>query len=122
MTNANSPQSRNLLLVQYKLDMPVEAFLDHGSKVAPTLRGQPGLWRKLWAVDPENDAALGLYVFEDEAALQRFVDGPILAALKQLPIRDLQITQLMGLGELSRHTRGGLFLQPEPQPRTRSVS
>jgi hypothetical protein len=102
--------------------MPVEAFLDHGSKVAPTLSGQPGLWRKLWAVDPENDAALGLYVFEDEAALQRFVDGPILAALKQLPIRDLRITRLLGLRELSRQTRAALFLQPEPQQPTRSAS
>ncbi len=52
----------------------------------------PGLHWKIWLDGDDERRAGGLYLFEDRAAAQAYVDGPIVARMKANPdITDLQI-------------------------------
>lgn len=71
--------SRKILQVNYKFSIPrgdLEAiFLPAAQPIADT----PGLRWKIWLVNEAETMGGGLYLFDDEAALQTFLEGPIVA-------------------------------------------
>ncbi len=78
--------SQKILQVNLKFSIPradlEAAWLD----VAQPIADSPGLRWKIWMVNEAEDAAAGIYLFEDEAAVQSYLNGPIVAALKSNPV------------------------------------
>jgi hypothetical protein len=78
--------SKKILQVNLKFSIPradIEAaWLDVAQPIADT----PGLRWKVWLMNEAENAAGGIYLFEDAASLQAYLDGPIVAALMSNPV------------------------------------
>jgi Putative mono-oxygenase ydhR len=78
--------SPKILQVNMKFSIPrsdlEKAFLDAAQPIADT----PGLAWKVWLMNEAENAAGGIYLFENEAALQNYLAGPIVASLKTNPV------------------------------------
>jgi hypothetical protein len=67
----------------------------------------PGLIRKTWIFDAETQAYGGIYLFEDEASLQAYLKGPVVASMRALPgITNFQTRSFDINTSLSQLTRG----------------
>jgi len=54
-------------------------------EVAQPIADVPGLRWKVWLMNEAEQEAGGIYLFENEAAAQSYLAGPIVAALKSSP-------------------------------------
>lgn len=61
-------------------------YVARANSVAPEVARVPGLRAKLWLSDPVANAYGGVYVWDDPAAMQAYVDGPILAPFAASPV------------------------------------
>lgn len=52
---------------------------------AKIFQSVPGLRWKIWLRNPEKRESGGIYLFDDRASGQAYIDGPICAMVKQLP-------------------------------------
>ena len=59
-----------------------QAWLAVANPIAET----PGLRWKIWIMNEEQREAGGMYLFDDEGAVQAFLNGPIAAAIKSDPV------------------------------------
>ena len=76
-----------------------------------------GLVGKAWGYNDEAGTACGLYVFEDEDALDCYLRGPIFKGLKNSPaFADVTVNRFELLLELSRATRFGQYVELPPPP------
>lgn len=77
--------SPKILQVNYKFNVAAadleQAFLPAAQPIADT----PGLRWKVWLMAEDRSEAGGLYLFEDDNAVDGFLNGPIVAALKSNP-------------------------------------
>ena len=54
--------------------------------VAQQIADLPGLVWKVWLMNEKEHTAGGIYLFENEAALKAYMDGPIVAAAMASPV------------------------------------
>lgn len=67
-----------ILQVSFRYDVPPERFdAENGPDVARRVAEVPGLLWKLWLHDPDARECVGVYRFEDRAAADAYVAGPI---------------------------------------------
>jgi hypothetical protein len=96
-----------ILQINYTLSSSVSSFMKESNPVADALAAVAGLRWKIWLVNEAEQEGGGIYVFDDSAALQAFLAGPIVARLKAHPaMRELQIKQFVAWEELTKVTRG----------------
>lgn len=114
-TQLNS-ETQTVLLVRFALDLPVGEYVAMCSRARDAIAAQDGLVCKLWTVDELNGRAAGIYVFRDRTSAEAYLAGPIVAALRSAPVRDLQTELLTLQGELSRATHA-LMVIPDPMRR-----
>lgn len=78
--------SQKILQVNYKFGIPAadfsRALLPHAQPIADS----PGLHWKIWLMNETDSEAGGIYLFEDEAAVNAFLGGPIVGGLKANPV------------------------------------
>src|SRR5436190_24203305 len=77
--------SQQMLQVNLKFSIPrtdlETAWLDAAQPIADT----PGLLWKVWLMNETENEAGGIYLFENDAAAQTYISGPIVASLKASP-------------------------------------
>ncbi len=74
---------------------------------AQPLADTPGLRWKIWLMNEGEHASGGIYLFDDEASLQAFLAGPIVAALKGDPaISEISARMFDVLEQHTAITRG----------------
>ena len=96
-----------ILQVNFKLDLPVEEYRKMCASVAQAVADVPGLQWKLWLLNEERKEAGGIYLFSSEEALNDYLGGPIVAAVKQHPgIQDVSVKRFDFAADLSARTRG----------------
>jgi hypothetical protein len=76
---------RKLLQINYRLNLSRQAFEEQFGPVAAEIATVPGLRWKVWVVNEAEGEGGGLYLFEDEASLHAYLEGPIVAVLKSHP-------------------------------------
>ena len=97
-----------MLIIDFKLDMTTHEYEQLGEAVAEDIARVPGLIRKTWIWNPQTQDAGGVYLFEDEASIERYLNGPI-------------VEQLRGMKQVSEvRTRRFKVLEP-PSSVTRGV-
>jgi hypothetical protein len=96
-----------ILQINYKLSSSVSSFMKESNPVADALAELAGLRWKIWLVNEAEQEGGGIYLFDDSAALEAFLRGPIVARLKAHPaMREVQIKQFDAWEELTKVTRG----------------
>ena len=98
-----------ILQINYRLRSSVKDFLDASAAVAHHLANVPGLVWKIWLKNDSENEGGGVYLFENEAALRNFIEGPIVEKLKNHPaIESLSVKQFDAAADLSAVTRAPL--------------
>ena len=80
-----------------------QAWLPGAQPIAET----PGLRWKIWLMNETQHEAGGIYLFDDQASLQAYLNGPIVAEIKNDPsLSNLSVKQFDVMEEHSTITRG----------------
>jgi len=79
------------------------AWLGEAKPIADT----PGLRWKIWLMNEQRREAGGVYLFDDNAVAQAFLDGPVVAGLRNDPtLSNLSVKQFDVMEEHTTITRG----------------
>jgi hypothetical protein len=78
--------SQKILQINYKFTIPAADFSRAMLPAAQPISESPGLQWKIWLINEGDSEAGGIYFFEDEAALNAFLGGPIVSAFKNNPV------------------------------------
>jgi len=99
--------SQKILHINARLVVSPEEFeRDNNAESAQEFKNIPGLLWKIGYINREAMEAGGFYLFKDEAALQSYLEGPILAQLPDYPLwTDMKIKKLDILVEFSKVVR-----------------
>ncbi len=109
--------SPRILQINYKLEGTLAEYKEGNQPYAEPIAQTPGLRWKVWLVNEETKEAGGIYLFESDAALQGFVNGPIGTEIKGDPTATFKEFDIPL--ELSAITRApiGADIKANPVPR-----
>ena len=102
--------SPKLLQVNYKFTGTQAEYEIANLPWAQPFAEFPGLRWKIWLMNATEGQAGGIVLFEDEAARQAYIDGPLAEAATDPTISDVQFKRFDVLGEHSAITRGPVAL------------
>ena len=110
-----TPRSLRLLQVNFTHHPPDLAAAQQAAwERAHAIAAVPGLCWKIWIYDPDTQMAGGIYLFEDAASAQNYLDGPIFMGLKQTPgVSQMQVIGCQVNVANSAVTRGPLPTAPD---------
>ena len=99
-----------ILQVNFKIDVPpdhvdqvMQGFIEGAKKVANV----DGLIWKIYMEKQSEKIAGAIYLFKDEASAQAYLNGPIIARMKSMPIISNIETKIFDvMPELTKITRG----------------
>jgi len=106
--------SPRILQVNYRLEGTLAEYKEENQPYAEPIAQTPGLRWKVWLVNEETKEAGGIYLFESDAALQGFLNGPIGAELESDPTASLKEFDIPM--ELSAVTRAPIGADSEAIP------
>ena len=96
-----------ILQINFSLTVPVAEYQKMADSVAPAFLDVPGLIWKIWLLNPAAQEAGGIYLFDSQASLDAYLNGPLVAKLRGLTsIRDVSMKQFEVMPELTALTRG----------------
>ena len=96
--------SVKILQINYKLNGPRAKYEKENLPYAQPIADVPGLRWKVWIINEAKSEAGGIYLFDNDAAVQAFLDGPIVAEIKSDPT--LSIKAFDVIADLTTITRG----------------
>ncbi|MGC4050228.1 MAG: YdhR family protein [Paludibaculum sp.] len=98
-----------ILQINFTLHAPAEEYQTLVDSVAPAFRDIPGLVWKIWLLNPSAQEAGGLYLFDSQASLDAYRNGPLMAQLRALPfLHSLSMKQFEIMPGATIWTRGPL--------------
>lgn len=96
-----------ILQINFKLNVPADAYASNCQGVAQMIAAVSGLHWKIWILNEREKEAGGIYYFDTEQALSDYLSGPIVAHLGNDPaISDVSVKRFDVLEELTSATRG----------------
>jgi hypothetical protein len=96
-----------ILQINYKMNASIADFLKESAPVANFLANVTGLRWKIWLMNETEREGGGVYLFDNDASLNAFLEGPIIAKLKNHPnLKELIIKRFDVPVSLSEITRG----------------
>jgi hypothetical protein len=99
--------SKKILQINYKVTVPVAELGGAMEKTARAIADVPGLAWKIWLLDEAKAEAGGIYLFDNDAAIDAFLAGPIIGELKSTPaFADVSVKRFAAVGPLTAITRG----------------
>lgn len=96
--------SVKILQINYKLNGPRAEYEKENLPYAQPIADISGLRWKVWIINEAQGEAGGIYLFDNDAAVQGFLDGPIIAEMKGDPT--LSIKAFDVIPKLTTVTRG----------------
>jgi hypothetical protein len=77
--------SERILQINFKIGVPAADYAQAADQLAGAFAGVPGLVWKIWILNEAASEAGGIYLFEDQVALENFLAGPLAAQVKAHP-------------------------------------
>jgi hypothetical protein len=74
--------SQRIVQINLKSNVPSQDVQKAWLPAAPHLSETPGLRWKIWLINSTEDEVGGVYLFDDEASVQAFLNGPIVVNMK----------------------------------------
>jgi len=101
--------SNRILQISFHLNVPRAEFEDIARSLANDFAQLPGLTWKIWLMNETEHQAGGIYLFEDQASLDAYLEGPLAAAVMAHPaLSDLVAKQFDVIEDCTAITRGPL--------------
>ncbi len=96
-----------ILQINFDLNVPVAEYHKMADSIAEAFVHVPGLKWKIWLLNPATQQAGGIYLFDSQASLDAYVNGPLVAQLRGLTaIRNVSMEQFEVMPEITALTRG----------------
>jgi hypothetical protein len=95
-----------VLQTNFTFNVSAEEFQAAAEPLAEAFAAVPGLVWKVWLLNAQTREAGGVYLFDSEASLAAFLDGPLVAGMKESPaIVDVTVRALPVWDAVSSITR-----------------
>jgi Putative mono-oxygenase ydhR len=96
-----------ILQINFNLNSPVGQYQKMADSVAHAFLDVPGLRWKIWLLNPAAQEAGGIYLFDSQASLDAYLNGPLVAQLRGLTsIRNISMKQFDVMQEATALTSG----------------
>lgn len=106
--------SQQILQVNFKFNVSRNDYENAVSAMAHDVSKVPGLQWKVWLMNEKDSEAGGIYLFENEKAVEQFKASPIVSAILSNPaLSDFSIKQFDILEDISVVTRAPLSMATE---------
>ena len=97
----------HLLQINYKFSVARAEFEKGFDALAAQIAQVPGLRWNIWLLNEAESRGGGIYLFDDEESARAYLEGPIIAAMKSLPVvSELSVISSSVLEEPTALTRG----------------
>jgi len=95
------------MILQINFNVPAAEYQKMADSVAHAFLDVPGLRWKIWLLNPAAQEAGGIYLFDSQASLDAYLNGPLVAQMRGLTsIRNVSIKQFEVMPEITALTRG----------------
>ncbi|GMR10514.1 MAG: hypothetical protein BMS9Abin28_1335 [Anaerolineae bacterium] len=109
--NKETPMSETIMQLNFKYDVSAEDYTSAVAPLAEQFAAVSGLRWKIWMINEDESEAGGIYLFEDDAALQTFLESDLAAAVTSHPaLRDFSVKPFKVMEEQTAVTRGPVHL------------
>jgi hypothetical protein len=99
--------SQQILQINFTYSGSAEALGQSFAPAAQPIADTPGLHWKIWLINEATHEGGGIHLFDHEAAVQAYLAGPIVAALKEHPaLSNISVKRFGVLEHFSAITRG----------------
>lgn len=99
--------SERILLIEFNYEVSAPEYGAAADQLAPMFAELTGLRWKIWIINESERVAGGVYMFEDEASVQDFLNGPLAAQVSNHPaVRNLKAQVFQVMRGPSTVTRG----------------
>ena len=99
--------SAKMLQLNFKFSVTGDQYTDAVSPLAEEFAALPGLRWKIWMINDAESEAGGIYIFDDEASLQAYLEGPLAAKVTSHPaLSDFSVKLFDVMDKLTATTRG----------------
>jgi len=99
--------AEQLLQVNFKLNAAHDEYKQMATQLASAFAEVDGLRWKVWIMNEAENEAGGIYLFESEALLKAYLEGPLAAQVVSHPaLKDIKIKQFAVLPDPTEITRG----------------
>ena len=96
-----------ILQINLRFNVSTEELEKEFESAAKPISGVPGLKWKIFGMNEEQGQGAGIYLFEDEDSLRSYLEGPIIAAMKEkTAFSDITITTFDIAEDATAITRG----------------
>ena len=101
--------SEIMLQVNFSFSVSKEEYEQAVSPLADKFANVPGLKWKIWILNAENREAGGIYLFENQAAVDTYLAGPLAEAVTTHPaLSNFSIKQFGIMEDITKVTRGSV--------------
>ena len=106
--------SQQILQLNFKFNVSRNDYENAVAPLANDFAKVPGCQWKVWLMNEKNNEAGGIYLFEDEKALEQFKASPLAAGVLNHPaLSDFSVKQFDILENVSNITRAPLSMATE---------
>lgn len=99
--------SQIILQINIKINIPIAELEPIWLQTAQPIADSPGLRWKIWIKNETEHEVGGIYLFEDEASVKAFLEGPIVAGTKSSPVvKEVSVKQFKVMEPHTAITRG----------------
>jgi hypothetical protein len=99
--------SGRILQLNFKFSVTGSEYTQAVSPLAGEFAALDGLRWKIWMINEAEGEAGGIYMFEDEAAVKAYLEGPLAALVTGHPaLSDFSVKQFDVMDEVTAITRG----------------
>jgi hypothetical protein len=103
-----------VLQINITINIPVAELEPVWLEAAQPIADTPGLRWKVWIKNQAEREVGGIYLFDDEASVQAYLNGPIVAAIKASPVIVSISAKIFNIMEAhTAITRGPLELETQ---------
>ena len=99
--------SEIMLQVNFNYSVTKEEYQQAVAPLADKFANVPGLKWKIWILNAENSEAGGIYMFDSQASLDTYLNGPLAEVVTTHPaLSNFSIKQFTIMGDITKVTRG----------------
>lgn len=98
--------SEKIVQVNFKYNVPLETLKEHATESAENIATKPGLRWKIWIYNDVKKEAGGVYLFEDDATAETYIEWTTDALEQNLIASDVTVKKFDVNEEATAVTRG----------------
>ena len=99
--------STSILQLNFKFSVTGDEYTQAVSPLAEKFAALPGLRWKIWMINNEESEAGGIYLFDDEASVKEYLEGPLAAQVTSHPaLSDFSVKHFDVMEDVTAVTRG----------------